>query len=915
MPTYEVNVGADTYHVDSPTELSDAQAYQYAMKGAPPAAPQPGDVQDTAPFSLGGTLGHFASGMSKFPGQIADMLGSAAQFAGGVPVNSIDPSAVTSGLDKAGDALGFPRVGDPGNEFERVAQSAGEGTSQALAMAAPELSLLGRTRAVAPLAGQLPGMGERVAQAAVDSSAASPLGNTMLQAASGAGGAGGGQAAQDAGAGPLGTEAAQLAGGMLPNYRFASPVYWGSKGISLLKKATQGVDLLTSEGRQAIVNRFATGSAARSINQTLDVPGYADNLATAQALEKEIGLKGDATFGVARASGDERLIKQEAELNNAATGSTLQRMIDRKAAVAQGITDYAERKGPVAVKDAPSQVISTLDAAHADMNAANEGEAARIGADIPAADRAQLGQKIRAQLTAQKNQQRTALQQEAEQAGLNSDETTFPQQPLIEAIDSAFAGALPRVRAQVGRYMRDLITPPAPPEPPVASGLLQADGTPYAPPAVEPEEATLTLRHVQDVRTQLGQDIATINAGGANDKNVNAADLRSIRGVFDDYLDNVTPTSGDPDVVPKWQAWRPKWKAYADKFERDTVYKVTAPGGRTTYKTGDELIAGKIFGGNNQSGPADFLKAGGDIADLRAAALDSAHAFAVRDGAVQPDLYATWLRKNRPSLRQSGLEDEFTNNSVVANNIGSRVNGLAVRQAALQDNAVTKLLTQSGQTPEAFIQGAIKDPRAMAALVTQARQLGALPAVQRAVWEQVLPGGHVDPDKILNFLKENKRSLPLVFTADHIAALNTVAKAAAIEGRLAGPTGLSGSNGSLSNIENAVGMKLTTALSRIFNVKAGRLGVPYTVGETLIRVGSKQFETLQNKALQEMLVNPQMARDLATATATATIPKPVMTRLRSNMILLGMPPAMGGFQPPYAYDDPRGKTYVPEQRP
>lgn len=966
---------------DTGFDLSTAQLVEdegFDLSTAKPVGEivKAGKPQKSASFSPPRTGLQFLAGMSKNIGEDVDALLSSVVkgnvFTGQMPDAAVaeaskDPNSfssillgqhpVTGTLNELNRRyLGNKNVPAPQNEVERMAGNAGDVATTALELLAPETVA---AKAITKAPSLFKGVGKytenitsRIVKDQLESSqkdlAKAAVGNVLAGAGQGAGE----QLASDYGADPTGQALAGFAASLYPAL---SPTSFVKRGADYARKLVSASELRTAAGRKALMERISAKSAGKTIQNTMEVPQYADNFAEGNAIEHEIGLEPGGGFGVSRKTGDPRLLEAEASLNNEATGSTLQKLIDRGIAVAKGITNYGIRKGPVAVDDAPQVVLDMTDLHLKAEQADIEHEATQIAKGIVPTGMTpgEVGPRIRQQLTAIKDAQKAKLQQIAEASGLNDANTIFDEKPLEDVIESTLPGKNDVTKSVVSRYLRSLLKdttvtvpggkieegiPSAPITTPQQTALAEAHAafpaTPSSKAFAETQPPTaptnvagkgtvleeqvpvipehISLSNLQRARTQMQQDIRTYRAGMGQEKNLTVADIQTARSILDRYLDTTAPMNADADLVNRWKSFRSQWKQYADKFERGVVYRILAPGGRKDFVTLDEKVAGQIFSPGNESGVKQYLLAGGDIPTLRAVALDSLRNMRgmIVDGQIQPKVYERWLKSHENPLKTAGLYDEFRSDGVVANNLGSRVNNIATRQAALEDNALNVALKASNRTPETFIKRAMTDPKTMQELVQVAKDNNALPALQRSVWEKVLPHGEMDPGKILDFLDGDatKRTVSQALSPEHIQSLRTIAKALQIEQRLrATPSGKSVDTDLLKQFGEMAGMGPMQIASRYVNIKSGRLSSKVALTDMFSRIFGKQYQQIKHKALQEALVNENVANVIAGGLKSRDFNVNDAKRINTVLVALGQPVM-------FDYYNPSGKSTDPGEK-
>jgi hypothetical protein len=160
----------------------------------------------------------------------------------------------------------------------------------------------------------------------------------------------------------------------------------------------------------------------------------------------------------------------------------------------------------------------------------------------------------------------------------------------------------------------------------------------------------------------------------------------------------------------------------------------------------------------------------------------------------------------------------------------------------------------------------------MQQLAANARAAGpdAEAALRRAVWERATGAGGgtegalPDPTKLRQFMADNAQSLSHVLTPEHMSDLETIARAAEIEGKLPPPKGAAEAPATVSSaVEGLTGSGIPSVLNKAFAFMSGRVPKGYLSADIGLRVLNNFNEKEAARAWREALFNPDVARTIA----------------------------------------------------
>jgi hypothetical protein len=214
---------------------------------------------------------------------------------------------------------------------------------------------------------------------------------------------------------------------------------------------------------------------------------------------------------------------------------------------------------------------------------------------------------------------------------------------------------------------------------------------------------------------------------------------------------------------------------------------------------------------------------------------------------------------------------------------------------------------------DAVIDGALKDPFEMTALLRVAKQAGlGKKAVASVIWQRaigVVGGPEIpDPQLLLTFMQTHERSLKLVLGKQHLAALMDIYDGLQIVRRTPIPAGKPAPATTLEKFEDVTGTGISQASSRLFAVQSGRLGKNWMAVDWSARLFNRLSKRRQAALWEEALFDIDVARDLAKTRHNLYVPLPVKRRLNGYLFNMGF----GRFDDKLGYDERKEIPPIPE---
>jgi hypothetical protein len=755
--------------------------------------------------------------------------------------------------------------------------------------AAPMLSE-GVKKAPGILAGKVRGAADAVLEWMAEHPTAAARSDTAGALASGAGGETGRSIAENQGGGENAQRGAQLAGQLLsPAAMFAWSKYGPTPlaikaGTSIGKKALGMVpesalpDVLKPEGgtvaerlaeRLKYSNRegkyanpdeppppepnFATrqmdkgamergaraaGAVQTDLKDIVTRPDVATNMAEANKVKAAIP---GFNPGLAKETGDPALLNLQRNMESNATGAELRTAQDRANANAGAVRAFADKAAPPPGGAIPPEDVATA-----------------------------AGQRRVDRLTGRLEQQQGAVRgQIAERSNIPPADRTASGERLRDIRNTAEQQS----ENEVNRLRGNIAAP---------------DTVVEVHPATEDQPAvTMTVNQILNRRAALNQEARDYSH--ATNRSVD--DIRRMRQINDErqHLDSLIENINLPGMTEYRDYYRnehvPRFREGAAKdvgrYDQNAIGK--------NYVASED-VPREFFQPNNISEARQFNRTFGNDPQARQAMTDYALDSLRTDPSVMDPVTHT--------LKEGGIQRWMTKYSRILDEMPwireavsvrdpdalyGRLGQLEQRQRQASTSTLAKTLDKE---PGAAVDSALSDWRVARTMKNSVRNdPRADAALTRAVWER-LPDP-MDAAAVQKFVTDNKRSLDILLTPKHLADIDTIVKAATIEGRAPFPKGAAEQPKSIADkVGTFAGISIPSFLSRIRSMAQGRTGGPYTLTDIGLQAFSKFSTREVEAAWKEALFNPNVARDVASIVSGKGT-KPIISRLHNYLLTVG----------------------------
>jgi hypothetical protein len=741
----------------------------------------------------------------------------------------------------------------PAGPFQRVSRRAGEVVGETLPMIALPPAI-GATvpRAGAETAVEAIGPVSRTIQALVRGAGARPGMFVGTEVAASAGAGAGEQGMEEFGFGAGGQMAGALAGGSIPSlitfgplglaYRFGKMAggKYREAGDEALGNAQTGIRRLVGENaKENLAAGVAEGERLRGV-----VPGFNPSL-------------GEAT-------GDAAAIAQQRGMEAQASGPRLDELAARRTGNVEALDRYAQQNVPAAEGTADDVLAGTVARRDEQLGAVAADEAALtaerqvVAADLPTFDLQEVGSRLRQQVIEERDNARTRMSRMAGTLGLNDVDLTVPWKPFRDRLLADFQE---RGRFEDLKNYPDLLRAVervGEMQPGRTSGLVDAAGRSIQTP---PQPTTVRFDDIKTLRERITSSLHD-ELGKASPNRSLVRNLVQLRREVDDALPQMFGEL-DPTLADRYRQFRTAYfDEYIKPFEKGAAFKARSQGRNDLYQTPDEKVAGLFLKPGAPTAAGQLKAALGDRTAAQTAEaflLDDLRQFAVRDGVLDGKRYDAWMRrwgsvaKEFPDVLARVGRAGDANQSLLARNAE-----LMARRQNINDSILSRKLRSvqtGGQTPDALIDDALKDPRLMRQVMDSvAGDNRAKDALRRQVWLR----GVDDPAK---FLTENEAALRIALGTDHLEALRNIFSGRQMLGRMPAPTGRPYEARPLEKLEAWIGMSLPQFANRMYQFHSGWVPKQFLIPDMISRHLRGRSQQRTQAALEKALYDPQSARD------------------------------------------------------
>jgi len=741
----------------------------------------------------------------------------------------------------------------PTTGAQRVARRSGEvvGESLPMVMLPPALGA-NVPRAGAAMAQEAVGPVSRGIQSLFQSAGARPGLFVGTETVASAGAGAGEQIAEEMGAGGVGQFVGAVAGGTLPTLLTFGP-------LGLGYRAYQMTGARFREGGAESLSSAQTG-ISRLVGPNADET-LAAGVTEAERLR---GVMPGFNPSLGEATGDTAALAQQRAMEAQASGPRLDELAVRRAGNVAAVDRYAEQKVPATegtADDVFSAAVARRDeqlGAVAADEAALTAERQAVAADLPTFDLQEVGSRLRQQVIEERDNARTRMSRMAGTLGLNDVDLSVPWKPFRDRLLADFNE---RGRFEDLKNYPDLLRAVervGEMQPGRQSGLVDAAGRPIQTP---PQPTTVRFDDIKTLRERITSSLND-ELGKASPNRRLVRNLVQLRREVDDALPQMFGEL-DPTLADRYRQFRTAYfDEYIKPFEKGAAFKARSQGRNDLYQTPDEKVASLFLKPGATTAAGQLKAALGDRAAAQTAEaflLDDLRQFAVRDGVLDGKRYDAWLRrwgsvaKEFPDvLARVGRSGE-ANQSLLARNAE-----LSARRQNINDSILSRKLRSiqtGGQTQDALIGGALKDPRLMRQVMDSiAGDNRAKDALRRQVWLR----GVDDPAR---FLTENEAALRIALGTDHLESLRNIFSARQMLDRMPAPTGRAYEARPLERLEQLTGMSLPQFANRMYQFHSGWVPKQYLIPDIASRVLRGRSQRQTQAALERALYDPQAARD------------------------------------------------------
>lgn len=741
----------------------------------------------------------------------------------------------------------------PAGPYQRVLRRAGEVVGETLPLIAMPPAL-GATvpRTGAEMAVEAVGPVSRGIQALVQGAGARPGLFVGVESAASAGAGVGEQGMKELGFGTGGQMAGALVGGSIPSLITFGPIGMGVRGAKYLggKYREQGEEALgrAQSGISQLVGPNAREDFAAGIAESARLrrvmPGFNPSL-------------GEAT-------GDAAALAQQRSIEAVASGPKLDELAARRAGNVAAVDRYAEQNVPAtegAADDVFSAAVARRDeqlGAVAADEAALTAERQAVVDDLPTFDLQEVGSRLRQQVIEERDNARTRMSRMAGTLGLNDVDLSVPWKPFRDRLLADFNE---RGRFEDLKNYPDLLQAVkrvGEMQPGRQIGLVDAAGRPIQTP---PQPTTVRFDDIKTLRERITSSLND-ELGKASPNRRLVRNLVQLRREVDDALPQMFGEL-DPTLADRYRQFRTAYfDEYIKPFEKGAAFKARSQGRNDLYQTPDEKVASLFLKPGATTAAGQLKAALGDRAAAQTAEaflLDDLRQFAVRDGVLDAKLYDAWLR------RWGSVAKEFPDVLARVGRAGEANQSLLARNAELtwrrhniNDSILSRKLRSiqtGGQTQDALIDGALKDPRLMRQVMDSiAGDNRAKDALRRQVWLR----GVKDPK---TFLTENEASLRIALGTDHLESLRNIFSARQMLDRIPAPTGSPFQPRMFEKLEAWTGMSMPQFANRLYQFHSGWVPKQFLIPDMISRHLRGRSQRQTQAALEKALYDPQSARD------------------------------------------------------
>lgn len=670
-------------------------------------------------------------------------------------------------------------------------------------------------------------------------------------------------------------------------------------------------------GKRVVEDNFSTQAGRESVGKA--IAGSIDNRTASNMIESEgvmsrLGVQERPS--IAEATASPNLLRNQRAIETEASGDALNMLTWRKMEAADQIIHNQVRpeftgKEPSVVFNASRERVLAAQERLAREQAGVANAQVGVTNRLQPVDRVEVGRTIRQARKDARKEVTDFYEQQANASGINDPSVEFEFDGFRNQIRDRFFNPRSRFaetsKSPLLRRIAGLkpvsAEVPAGPQSAVTGGdnaalergLQQEIAGFKAPSGMVAEGGVarpVTFEDLKAIRQDVGDEIAVAAAAGDRGR---VRELVEFQKMFDEYFENIDPTSGSPELVQSWREFRGNYKRDVfDRFDRGAAYEIGRVGRRREFVIQDEAVASSFLSNETSARQFNEMFRGdeGATAAMRSAILDEARTAAVRDGRVDRNALESYLR------RRGKVLDEFPDVKRELENISSATRALSARESALTNRARvierSELAKALNAPVDEIIPRALRNPTLMREVANTARRTGNEKALIASVWEQAM--GNIDatnplpdPKQLLSWINMNERTLRMALPADHLRAIRDVYKGLEIIGRTPLPQGAPEAIGALDKMERFAGTSVSQMASRVFAAESGRVSYRYNAVDALARFANRLTKRQFNKVMAQALFDPELAKDLANMQRVKEISPAQLRRMNGWLFTLGLP--------------------------
>ena len=516
---------------------------------------------------------------------------------------------------------------------------------------------------------------------------------------------------------------------------------------------------------------------------------YQGNEDAISAFARQAAPKSDATVDDVAIAAGRRGDKARTMIDNAiarihdSIAQFARDFLPNTPAAADDVTRVAAKPGDIVRKALDERVTRNL------------LEQQALSGKVPTADLAEKGRLLRDELNAQRIAVRDQFDRRATAEGLDNVDVTLNFRNFQDKVEADYALQTFDNPAYRPRVLDDVVAfgKSAPEEPGglVNTGLLDERGQPVMREpnvAAKPDRQPVSFQDVKRLRERITTDLRVAQRSNNPTERERARTLTKVLRDFDDMIVGGELTNAAPNVAAKWRQFRQDYKTdYVDVFRPPQMKDIRGRDIDGFEEMADEAVAAELFKPGNVTMARRFkdaIRAANDGEAVARAtdaiefvAMDSLNKAAVRNGAIDPALLATWKRNHQSMLDEFPyLKEKVENVQQASTALVARNAKLTARKQAVQKSVMERKLAQvesGAKTPDALIDDALKNYSVATRLVSRLRGDDAALNNLRDVVKEKIPLN--DPKAALKFLSDNERSLSTIFTPKQVSEIRQTA--------------------------------------------------------------------------------------------------------------------------------------------